>query len=138
MYSGNFAELLRKVASIKVASYYQTTRSAGNTECKLDEKEQRIRKAKAEQKIAKLDSALSRVLLHPPITKHSQWHPQASKFEVVDPKKEKPMQACRVATMGRLSELKLVNWTIEKPNGWSKYELTPKGEEYLSHLVNPT
>ena len=58
--------------------------------------------------------------------------------EVIDPKKEKPMQACRVATMGRLSELKLVNWTIEKPNGWSKYELTPKGEEYLSHLVNPT
>ena len=48
------------------------------------------------------------------------------------------MQACRVATMGRLSELKLVNWTIEKPNGWSKYELTPKGEECLSHLINPT
>ena len=58
--------------------------------------------------------------------------------EVVDPKKEKPMQACRVATMGRLSELKLVNWTIEKPNGWSKYELTPKGEECLSYLINST
>ena len=52
--------------------------------------------------------------------------PQVDKGEAVP-----PIIACRVATMGRLSELKLVEWSIDK-NGWSEYELTAKGEKYLS------
>ena len=54
--------------------------------------------------------------------------PQVDKGEAVP-----PIIACRVATMGRLSELKLVEWSIDK-NGWSEYELTAKGEEYLSSV----
>jgi hypothetical protein len=54
--------------------------------------------------------------------------PQIDKGEAVP-----PIIACRVATMGRLSELKLVEWSIDK-NGWSEYELTAKGEEYLSSV----
>ena len=54
--------------------------------------------------------------------------PQVDKGEAVP-----PIIACRVATMGRLSELKLVEWGIDK-NGWSEYELTAKGEEYLSSV----
>ena len=54
--------------------------------------------------------------------------PQVDKGEAVP-----PIIACRVATMGRLSELKLGEWSIDK-NGWSEYELTAKGEEYLSSV----
>ena len=43
-------------------------------------------------------------------------------------KYETPIQACRSATMGRLSELKLVDWSIGE-DSHSKYSLT-KGEKY--------
>ena len=43
-------------------------------------------------------------------------------------KYEAPIQACRSATMGRLSELKLVDWSIGE-DSHSKYSLT-KGEKY--------
>ena len=54
--------------------------------------------------------------------------PQVDKGEAVS-----PIIACRVATMGRLSELKLVDWSIDE-NGWSQYKLTSNGEKYLSSV----
>ena len=50
-----------------------------------------------------------------------------------DEKPDPPIIACRVATMGRLSELKLVDWSIDE-NGWSQYKLTSNGEKYLSSV----
>jgi len=50
-----------------------------------------------------------------------------------DEKPDPPIIACRVATMGRLSELKLVDWSIDE-NGWSQYKLTSNGEKYLSNV----
>ena len=50
-------------------------------------------------------------------------------------KYEAPIQACRSATMGRLSELKLVDWSIAE-DSHSKYRLT-KGEKY-HELIDET
>ena len=56
--------------------------------------------------------------------------PQVDKGEAVP-----PIIACRVATMGRLSELKLVDWSIDE-DSHSKYRLT-KGEKYYE-LIDET
>ena len=50
-----------------------------------------------------------------------------------DEKPDPAIIACRAATMGRLSELKLVDWSIDE-NGWSQYKLTSNGEKYLSSV----
>ena len=57
-----------------------------------------------------------------------QLHQKEKGHEKNMKKYEAPIQACRSATMGRLSELKLVDWSIGE-DSHSKYSLT-KGEKY--------
>ena len=51
---------------------------------------------------------------------------------LTDGKKEKetPIEACRVATMGRLSELGLIKWKIG-PNTSSEYTISEKAGDLL-------
>ena len=62
-------------------------------------------------------------------------HQKEKKHNKKVKKYEAPIQACRSATMGRLSELKLVDWSIDEASH-SKYRLT-KGEKY-HELIDET